>query len=125
MSHIWRVEVASGETVQLTNGEKGESGPRWSPDGHQIAFIAERGDDEEAQIYLLSNRGGEAAPRSKAFSTNPLDYEAGRRYPLVVQTHGGPASSDKFGFGRWSSYVHVLAAKGYMVLKPNYRGSTG
>ena len=55
----------------------------------------------------------------------PLDYEAGRRYPLVVQTHGGPASSDKFGFGRWSSYVHVLAAKGYMVLKPNYRGSTG
>ena len=44
-------------------------GPALVSDGHQIAFIAERGDDEEAQIYLLSNRGGEAAPRSKAFST--------------------------------------------------------
>ncbi len=55
----------------------------------------------------------------------PLDYAPGQRYPLVVQTHGGPQSSDKFGFGSWSNYVPVLAAKGYFVLKPNYRGSTG
>jgi dipeptidyl aminopeptidase/acylaminoacyl peptidase len=55
----------------------------------------------------------------------PLDYKPGTRYPLVVQTHGGPASSDKFGFGAPSSYTQVLTAKGYAVLKPNYRGSTG
>ena len=55
----------------------------------------------------------------------PLDYVAGARVPLVVQTHGGPASSDRFGFGAWSSYTAVLAARGYAVLKPNYRGSTG
>ncbi len=55
----------------------------------------------------------------------PLDYVAGARVPLVVQTHGGPASSDRFGFGSWSSYTAVLAARGYAVLKPNYRGSTG
>ncbi len=55
----------------------------------------------------------------------PLDYQPGTRYPLVVQTHGGPQASDKFGFGRWSNYVQVLAAMGYVVLKPNYRGSTG
>ncbi|MCB1032901.1 MAG: S9 family peptidase, partial [Acidobacteria bacterium] len=55
----------------------------------------------------------------------PLDYEEGKRYPLVVQTHGGPAASDKFGFGRWINYTQVLAARGWMVFKPNYRGSTG
>ncbi|MGD9905153.1 MAG: prolyl oligopeptidase family serine peptidase [Vicinamibacterales bacterium] len=55
----------------------------------------------------------------------PLDYQAGQRYPLVVQTHGGPQASDKFGFGRWGNYTQVLAARGYMVLQPNYRGSTG
>ena len=55
----------------------------------------------------------------------PLGYQEGQRYPLVVQTHGGPQSADQFGFGRWSSYVQVLTAKGYVVLKPNYRGSTG
>jgi dipeptidyl aminopeptidase/acylaminoacyl peptidase len=56
----------------------------------------------------------------------PLDYQSGRRVPLVVQTHGGPASSDKLSFGRgWTDYRPVLAAKGYAVLRPNYRGSTG
>jgi dipeptidyl aminopeptidase/acylaminoacyl peptidase len=55
----------------------------------------------------------------------PLDYKEGQRYPLVVQTHGGPQASDKFGFSRWSNFTQVLAAMGYVVLQPNYRGSTG
>jgi len=55
----------------------------------------------------------------------PLDYQEGKRYPLAVQTHGGPQASDKFGFGGMQNYVPVLAAKGYAVLQPNYRGSTG
>ena len=55
----------------------------------------------------------------------PTDYRRGTRYPLVVQTHGGPQSSDRFGFGDWNSYTQVLAGKGYAVLQPNYRGSTG
>ncbi len=29
----------------------------------------------------------------------PAGYEPGKRYPLVVQMHGGPQESDKFGFG--------------------------
>lgn len=52
----------------------------------------------------------------------PVDYVQGQRYPLIVITHGGPQSSDKFGF---SGDVHVYAGKGYAVLRPNYRGSTG
>ena len=55
----------------------------------------------------------------------PLDYEKGKSYPLCVQTHGGPAASDKFSFGSWSRYVQVLTSRGWMVFKPNYRGSTG
>jgi len=55
----------------------------------------------------------------------PLDYQSGTRYPLVVQTHGGPASSDKFSFFSSSRYEPVLTSMGYFVFKPNYRGSTG
>jgi dipeptidyl aminopeptidase/acylaminoacyl peptidase len=57
----------------------------------------------------------------------PLGYEADTRYPLVVQLHGGPQESDKFGYGPGVivNYVPVLTAKGYLVLRPNYRGSTG
>ena len=57
----------------------------------------------------------------------PIDYEPGRKYPLVLQLHGGPMDSDKFGAGPElvMRYFPVLAAKGYAVLRPNYRGSTG
>ena len=57
----------------------------------------------------------------------PTDYVAGRRYPLVVQMHGGPADSDKFGAepGLLLNYFPVLTGHGYAVLRPNYRGSTG
>ena len=46
----------------------------------------------------------------------------GQRYPLLVFTHGGPAASDTFGF---APEAQVYAGKGYAVLRPNYRGSTG
>ena len=56
----------------------------------------------------------------------PAGYSKGTRYPLVVQTHGGPAASDKFGISKsFTHYNPVLTGKGYMVLRPNYRGSTG
>jgi dipeptidyl aminopeptidase/acylaminoacyl peptidase len=60
VSHIWRAAVGGGEAMQLTSGTDGEEGPRWSPDGKQIAFTAKRGDNDAAQIYLLPVDGGEA-----------------------------------------------------------------
>jgi len=57
----------------------------------------------------------------------PIGYEAGQRYPLVVQLHTGPHESDKFGYGAGVlvNYVPVLTGQGYAVLRPNYRGSAG
>ncbi|HJW44609.1 MAG TPA: S9 family peptidase [Geothrix sp.] len=55
----------------------------------------------------------------------PLGYEKGKRYPLIVQLHGGPAAADMNGFqGRYVTYPHIYAAAGYLVLQPNYRGSS-
>jgi len=52
----------------------------------------------------------------------PIDYEKGKRYPLLAHTHGGPMASDKFTF---DAYAHARAGRGYAIFKPNYRGSTG
>jgi dipeptidyl aminopeptidase/acylaminoacyl peptidase len=60
VSHVWRARLDSGQPVQLTHGVENETSPRWSPDGRTIAFIAKRGDNEFAQIYLLAVDGGEA-----------------------------------------------------------------
>ncbi len=51
--------------------------------------------------------------------TYPLGYERGRRYPLVLVIHGCcGASQDSF-----DPLAQLLAARGFFVLQPNYRGS--
>ncbi len=53
----------------------------------------------------------------------PVGFRQGQRYPLIVAIHGGPASADILNFnGGYGSQVY--AGAGYVVLRPNYRGST-
>lgn len=52
--------------------------------------------------------------------TFPPAYIPARRYPLVLVIHGGPTAASTEGF---SAFVQVLAAKGWLVFQPNYRGS--
>jgi len=63
VSHIYLVSsdpqnAKVGKPIKLTNGEKGENAPQWSPDGTRIAFLADR--DKGNQIWLISPFGGEA-----------------------------------------------------------------
>ena len=57
----------------------------------------------------------------------PLDYQPGRRYPLAVQMHAGLYETDKFGSGPGllQNYFPVLAARGYAIFRPNFRGNPG
>ncbi len=50
----------------------------------------------------------------------PPGFTAGHAYPLVVYIHGGPTSSSTVAFDFWAQ---VMAARGWLVLRPNYRGS--
>ncbi len=57
--------------------------------------------------------------------TYPSGYEPGRRYPLVVYSHGGPeaASTEHFDEDEIGPLRDLFAARGYLVFEPNYRGS--
>lgn len=56
-----------------------------------------------------------------AFLTLPPNREA-KGLPLVVLPHGGPAAHDELEF---NYLVQFLATRGYVVLQPQFRGSTG
>src|SRR5205085_5314229 len=52
--------------------------------------------------------------------TYPPDFDASKKYPLVVYIHGGPRASSTTGF----AYLpQVFAAQDWIVFQPNYRGS--
>jgi dipeptidyl aminopeptidase/acylaminoacyl peptidase len=50
----------------------------------------------------------------------PPDFSPSRKYPLVLMIHGGPAMGAHPAF---SSTAQLLAAEGWIVFQPNYRGS--
>src|SRR5262249_35048749 len=50
----------------------------------------------------------------------PPGFSASSSYPLVLLIHGGPQSSSKTNF---SSLAQLMAAEGWLVFQPNYRGS--
>jgi dipeptidyl aminopeptidase/acylaminoacyl peptidase len=55
----------------------------------------------------------------------PVDWD-GKPAPLVLDIHGGPESQESNGWlSRYASPGQVLCGRGYAVLFPNYRGSTG
>lgn len=58
-----------------------------------------------------------------AVITRPPGIQPGRRYPIVLLIHGGPglASVDTFAWEDWP-LAQLIAAHGYIVLQPNYRG---
>lgn len=52
--------------------------------------------------------------------TYPAAYVAGKRYPLVLLIHGGPTEASTTTF---DELAQIMAAHGWFVLRPNYRGS--
>ena len=45
-----------------------------------------------------------------------------KNLPLILLPHGGPAARDDYAFDWWAQF---LASRGYLVLQPQFRGSTG
>jgi dipeptidyl aminopeptidase/acylaminoacyl peptidase len=155
-SEFYQVDAAARTARQLTDGRH-YIAPGWSlaPAAERLVFQLDE-PSRFGDVWSLPTRGAAtptrltglfdrldrdlAVPRQEKTEWKapdgttiegvlfyPLDYVRGRRYPLVVQLHGGPMESDKFGAGPGLvlNYVPVLAAKGYAVLRPNYRGSVG
>lgn len=59
-THLWRIPAEGGEPQQLTFGKHSNTSPKWSPDGQWIAFLSNRADQRQLQIFLLPVSGGES-----------------------------------------------------------------
>ncbi|HQF70811.1 MAG TPA: S9 family peptidase, partial [Promineifilum sp.] len=52
-TNLWLADSDGGRLRQFTHGKWADTQPRWSPDGQTLAFLSNRGSEEQAQLYLL------------------------------------------------------------------------
>jgi dipeptidyl aminopeptidase/acylaminoacyl peptidase len=78
----------------------------------------------ETKVISWKGKDGRAI---EGLLTYPVGYESGRRYPLILNIHGGPTGVFSEAFiGKSSIYnIAAFASRGYAVLRPNPRGSSG
>ncbi|HEV2618043.1 MAG TPA: S9 family peptidase [Candidatus Acidoferrales bacterium] len=74
-------------------------------------------------LHWQSDMG--AGQKIQGWVVYPLDYDSSKKYPLVVEVHGGPASANMPSWPSRRSYAAALPAAGYFLLLPNPRGSYG
>jgi dipeptidyl aminopeptidase/acylaminoacyl peptidase len=147
------VSVREGRLDRLLEGDLVMLDVSVSKDGTRYAFAASR---REHPAEAFVGRIGAKEPPARLTTSNPIletislarqkriswtardgttiegvvlepvGFEAGRRYPLLVTPHGGPEFASLDGWNAGYLYLgQVAAAQGWLVLLPNYRGSTG
>ena len=84
-----------------------------------------QGVQAHATRELVAWRSKDGTP-IEGIMIKPHDFEPARKYPLMVVIHGGPVRVDQPALAPDRTYpLELLAAKGAVILQPNYRGSAG
>ena len=94
--------------------------------GTELQKITHEGDDTLANVNLGEVKAvhwtAKDGTKLEGIATFPADYVAGKKYPFLVFPHGGPEANDQLEL---DAFARAIAAMGYVVLQPEYRGSTG
>jgi dipeptidyl aminopeptidase/acylaminoacyl peptidase len=150
-TNLWVIPANGGEARQVSKFDIPgvTSQPQWSPDSKSIYFNHQS--PVETADLLVQDVAGQSQPKYLTHTTpanfsaaaqvpervtwkskdgkeiagllyTPHNSKAGEKLPAVLWIHGGPEGQDVFHSDGWAQY---LAQAGYVVLEPNYRGSSG
>lgn len=147
-SNLMRFDAETGAATPLTHGDQEVVTYSATPDGSRMALVIST-PTVLGDLYSLDTATGRLTPIAHpnqelfsqldltppeeityksfdgleihAFVQKPPNYEAGKKYPLILNIHGGPHSA--FGYTFFHE-MQWMAAKGYVVLYLNPRGSS-
>lgn len=150
VSHLFAVKVPEGTIKKITDNDDVLSSFSFNKDTTQMAFIRESSLNSD-EVYFssvtsynpkkLTNLnpwikdlyfGKTEVVKWKSpdgwniegLLVKPFGYEKGKKYPMIVLAHGGPAGAYMKSFpASWGRYDQIWAGKGYAVFLPNFRGS--
>ena len=147
-ANLARFDVGSGKETDVTSGNQAVVSFRAAPDTSGFALIISS-PTRIGDLFWLRRAGEEAkqlthlndelfahlnlsepeeiwyqsfdGQRIQAWVQKPPDFDPHKKYPLILNIHGGPHAAYGFIFDHEFQW---MAAKGYVVLYPNPRGST-
>jgi dipeptidyl aminopeptidase/acylaminoacyl peptidase len=148
-ANLHRVDLASGRLDAVTTGDEEVVGYTATPDGARIALVVST-PTEIGDLFVAEAAPGSVPRRLTRFNEalfselqlgtveeivhpsfdgktiqgwilKPPGFDPARRYPLILDIHGGPHAA--YG-ATFSHEFQWMAAEGYVVLYPNPRGST-
>ncbi len=102
---LWVYNIADGKSHQLTHSLVG--GVR---------------SEDMVEPYLVHYPSKDGKWTISAFVYVPYNLPRNGEHPAIVYVHGGPHAQTMNTFNR---FVQYMANQGYIVIAPNYRGSTG
>jgi dipeptidyl aminopeptidase/acylaminoacyl peptidase len=147
-SNLKRIDSATGKVEPLTNGDQDVMSYSATRDASKIALVVSTStnigdlfllDTESGAMKRLTRVNDELFSQLKitdpeeiwytsfdgkkiqGWIQKPPDFDASKKYPLILEIHGGPHSA--FGY-TFTQEFQWMAAKGYVVLYTNPRGST-
>ena len=146
--NIQRIDSESGKVDAVTKGDHALLSYSVTPDGAKVAALVST-PTNVGDVFVVQTASGEMEPvthvnaelfaklnlsepetiwyksfdgrRIQAWVQKPPNFEAGKKYPLILDIHGGPHAAYGYIFDHEFQW---MAAKGYVVLYPNPRGST-
>ncbi len=152
-NRVFAVPISGGAPRSLTPGAGTASDASLGGKGAALAYV-HQDSETPAEVYLVNPRSG--IPRKltdvhtdyprlplgktevitwksrdgleiEGLLTYPVGYEKGKRYPLVLNVHGGPMGSfsETFTAAGGIYPIQAFAQEGYAFLRPNPRGSNG
>ncbi|MGC2390387.1 MAG: S9 family peptidase [Candidatus Acidiferrum sp.] len=101
---VFRSDLSFGSLERITN---------------QNAWLAEYALGASEVVRWKSSKDG---MEIDGIVTKPVDFDGSRKVPFLLNPHGGPTGASLLSF---SATEQIMAANGFIVLQPNFRGSTG
>jgi dipeptidyl aminopeptidase/acylaminoacyl peptidase len=147
-ANLMRFSVSGGKPAEITKGDQAVQRFSAASDGSNFAILVST-PTNVGDLFMASGNGGVprrltdvnarlfselnvTAPEEiwytsfdgkkiQAWVQKPPGFDATKKYPLILNIHGGPHSAYGWVFDHEFQW---MAAKGYVVLYPNPRGST-
>jgi len=147
-ANLAKVDVATGKVTPLTTGDRDVVSYTATPDGGRFALVIST-PTAIGDLWTLDTASGRLAQLTRfndslfaeidltppeeivyksfdgkeiqAWVQRPPGFDPAKKYPLILDIHGGPHSAYGWTFDHEFQW---MAAKGYLVLYPNPRGST-